>query len=134
MADNQSTLSIRVPRLTRALVSEASEKTGQGIAEYYITAATAAANGVLEKEKNLKLLPKWFPLDERDRQMVSMMIDNDDLKVGKEAAKRLMTPHTRFMVWAVTLVALSDLSKGKVQEIAARVDHELNGAHQSNSP
>jgi len=128
MADTQSPLSIRVPRLTRTLVSEAAEKTGQGIAEYYIAAANTAANGIMKKRKSLKLVPLWFPIDDRDRQMVSMMIDKEDLLYGREAAKRLMTPHTRFMVWAVTLVALSDLGKGKSQEIAERVDHDLNGS------
>ena len=82
----------------------------------------------MKKRKSLKLVPLWFPIDDRDRQMVSMMIDKEDLLYGREAAKRLMTPHTRFMVWAVTLVALSDLGKGKSQEIAERVDHDLNGS------
>lgn len=126
MADKP--LSIRVPRLTRTLVSEAAEKTGLGIAEYYISAATDAASGILEKQKNLKLVPVWFPIDERDRQMVSMMIDAEALVCGRKAAKRLMTPHTRFMVWAVTLMALNDLGKGKAQTIAAAVNRELNGS------
>ena len=125
MADKP--LSIRVPRLTRALVSEAAEKTGLGIAEYYISAANDAASGIMKKHKNLKLVPTWFPIDERDRQMVSMIIDGEELLFGREAAKRLMTPHTRFMVWAVTLMALNDLGKGKAQKIAAVIDRELNG-------
>jgi len=127
MSDKQTTLSIRVPLLARAMVEKASEKTGLGIAEYYISAANTATQGILEHEKNLKILPEWLT-DERERQMVSMMIDVDELKSERRAAKRLMTPHTRFMIWAVLLAALGDLGQSKSKDVVKEVDAQLNGS------
>jgi len=125
---NNQAISMRIPLLTRRMVKQAAEKTGKRIGEYYVSAANAAAHGILEHEKSLKLLPEWVT-DERERKTVSVQIDRDELIAGRRAAKRLMATHTHFVIWSVLLVALGDLGHLEAKMVVRQVNRELNGTH-----
>jgi len=122
---NLSTLSIRVPRHLREIIAEACSETEQSRAEFISSTGAAAAAGVTEKGKNLKLLPEWFNLNDADRKMMTITMYPQDLELTKQAASRMMIPHTRFILWAVVLVSISVLGKDRVEKIGRRVAKAL---------
>jgi len=125
MSDSVTTLSIRVPRQMREIITAACNRTQMSRAQFIASCATEAANGIFNSGKSLKLLPEWFEPDERDRKMVTITMYPQDLELTQAAAKRMMIPHTRFILWAVSLISLHELGKKSAKEIHARVRKEL---------
>ncbi len=122
---NVATLSIRVPRLMREIIAEACDQTDMSRAEFIASGATDAATGIFSSGRSLKLLPEWFSNDERDRKMVTITMYPKDLELTKRAAKRMMIPHTRFILWAASLISMHILDKSVVQAITAGVADSL---------
>jgi hypothetical protein len=119
------TLSIRVPLQLRYLIAEACNQTKISRAEYIASSATAFAKGIAEGNRP-SILPEWFDPDERDRRMMTITLYPSDLENTKAAAKRLMIPHTRFVLWAVTLMTLHDLGKSKVKKLVKQAATDLD--------
>jgi hypothetical protein len=122
-----ATLSIRAPLQLRYLIAEACAQTEISRAEYVASAAVAFAKGIAEGKAPAPI-PEWFDVDERDRRMMTITLYPEDLELTKEIAlKRLMIPHTRFVLWAVTLMALNDLGKTKAKKIVHAAAADLEG-------
>ena len=123
---NLSTLSIRVSRQLREIIAAACTEIAQSRAEFISSTGAMAAQGVLKSGKCLKLLPDWFKLNGEERKMMTITMYPDDLTLTKEAANSMgMIPHTRFILWAVTLVALDALGQKEVEKISRRVVRDL---------
>ncbi len=125
-APNTSTLSIRVPRQLREIIASACEETAQSRASFIAQTGEQAAAGVLSHGKSLRLIPEWFKLNEKDRRMMTVTMSPDALELTKQAAHKMgMIPHTRFILWAVVLVALKELGQQEVEKLSRRVAKEL---------
>jgi len=117
---NLSTLSIRVPKQLRDIISAACYETEKSRAEFISSTGAMAAKGVVGRGKNLKLIPEWFELQSDNRKMMTITIYPDDLELTKKAASRMMIPHTRFILWAVVLQSLHILGEKKVRQISRK--------------
>lgn len=128
---NHASLSIRVPRQLREIIAEVCSDEGQSRAQFIAQTGAQAAEGVLSHGKSLRLIPDWFALNEDDRRMMTITLDPDDLELTKQAAHRMgMIPHTRFVLWAVTLVALKALGQKRIEQVSRRVVKEIRAEAQ----
>ena len=125
---NVKTLSIRVPLLLRTLITDACQATDMSQAEFISSNSAFAAQGVLRSNKALKLLPEWWVPDGRNRKMVTVTMYEEELELTKTAGVRMGIPHTRFILWAISLVALAQLGEEKVKKIRRRIIKDMNDA------
>lgn len=106
-----TTLSIRVPKQTRDLITDAAKETRTLKGPFIVQAALALAEQVLEHDIPPDLLPDNFEIDQSGRAMVTAPLYPSERESLDRAAERCGgIPTSRFIVWAALLESLSVLN------------------------
>lgn len=107
---DMTTLSIRVPKQVRELITEAAKSSRTLKGPYIVSAALELAEQVLDHDIPPDLLPSDFQPEQNGRAMVTAPLYPAERARLDLAAERCGgIPTSRFIVWAALLESLSEL-------------------------